>query len=328
MRISVLIPVFDEARSLGPLYEELVAVAAKVRLDLEFVFVDDGSRDGSHAILLQLAARDRRVKALRLRRNYGQTAALAAAIDHATGDVLVPIDADGQNDPRDIPRLVERLDEGFDVVSGWRRQRRDVLLSRRLPSWVANRLVSAWTGVRLHDHGCSLKAFRARFLRDLRLYGEMHRFLAVYAAWDGARVTELEVNHRPRVHGYSKYGIGRTARVVLDMLTFKLLCRYGTRPVHLFGGFGLLLIVAGLVIALAVAIELLIPGPFAHRGAALVLAATLACAGAIAVMLGMVAELVIRTYHEVGGRPIYELDESPGGPRPTASAARGYTRSD
>ena len=309
MLLSILIPVYNEDENLELLHGEIAAVAESHDLDLEMVFVDDGSTDRSWDVLTSLAERDERVRCVRFRRNFGQTAGLAAAIDHARGEVLIPMDADLQNDPADIPRLLEKLDEGFDVVSGWRRDRKDKMVSRRLPSMMANRLISWWAGVHLHDYGCSLKAYRSEFLREVRLYGEMHRFVPIYASWAGARVTEMVVNHRARRFGVSKYGINRTFKVLLDMLTVKFLGDYSTKPIYLFGGAGAsLAVIASLLVVTAIGIELS-PIEWRHNFSVLMLASFLATAALILVMMGLLAEIIVRTYHESQNKPIYLVKE-------------------
>ena len=233
-RISVVIPVYNEAENLADLHRELTASLASVGQSYEIVVVDDGSTDSSFERLRAIEAADPRVRVLRLRRNFGQTAAFSAGFDHARGEIVVTSDGDLQNDPADIPRLLAKLDEGYDMVCGWRQQRRDPV-SKKIPSWFANRIISAATGVRLHDYGCSLKAMRSEVVKGLRLYGEMHRFIPAVASWMGVTLAEVPVNHRPRTRGRSKYGLGRTVRVLLDLFTVKFLLAYGTRPAHLFG---------------------------------------------------------------------------------------------
>src|SRR6516165_1227871 len=235
MDISVLIPVYDEAAILPELYRELSATLERLPLSAEIIFADDGSRDGSAAVLDGFAETDPRARTLHLSRNFGQTAALMAAIANSTGDVIIPMDGDGQNDPADIPRLLAKLAEGFDVVSGWRLAREDNALTRRMPSVIANRLISAVVRVPLHDYGCTLKAYRREVVEDVRLYGEMHRFIPIYAAWEGARVTELPVAHHPRRFGQSKYGLGRIFRVMLDLLMIYFIDRAFDRPIQFFG---------------------------------------------------------------------------------------------
>jgi glycosyltransferase involved in cell wall biosynthesis len=319
MKLSILIPVYNEEENVDRLYRQIVEVVDRQGYDAEMIFVDDGSRDRSFEELSRLAARDARCRVVRFRRNFGQTAALAAAIAHATGDIFIPLDADLQNDPADIPRLIAKLDEGFDVVSGWRKARQDVFFSRRLPSVLANRLISWWTGVHLHDYGCSLKAYRAEVLRDVRLYGEMHRFVPIYASWAGARVTELVVNHRARQFGVSKYGINRTFKVLLDMLTVKFLGSYSTKPIYLFGGVGTALLALGLLVALGVIVGRVIwtSPPFQHNMSLLLLSTFLVTVGVMLVMMGLLAEIIVRTYHEAQDKPIYMVKEvlnpAPGG---------------
>src|SRR3954453_5663209 len=238
--LSVLVPVFNEAQNVDPLHGELDAVLRPSGLRYELIFVDDGSTDGTAARLRAIQDRDpEHVRIAFLRRNCGQTAALSAALDLARGDVLVPMDGDRQNDPADIPRLLARLDQGYDVVSGWRRDRKDAWLTRKGPSWIANRLVARLSGVELHDFGCTLKIYRRRVLEGVRLYGEMHRFIPIFASWKRARVTELEVHHRARKSGRTKYGLGRTLNVVLDLVLIRFYQRYAQRPIHLFGRIGL-----------------------------------------------------------------------------------------
>ena len=238
--LSVLIPMFNEVDNVEPLHAELDAVLRPLRLGYELIFVDDGSTDGTTVKLETIQHGDpEHVRVVFLRRNCGQTAALSAALDLARGEILVPIDGDRQNDPADIPRLLNEIEAGYDVVSGWRKDRHDAFVMRKVPSWIANRLVARLSGVFLHDFGCTLKAYRRRVLEGVRLYGEMHRFIPIFAAWQGARVTELVVNHRPRTAGRTKYGLGRTFHVVLDLILIRFLQRYAQRPLHFFGQFGL-----------------------------------------------------------------------------------------
>ncbi len=240
INLSVLIPVFNEVDNVEPLHAELDAVLRGRSSTYELIFVDDGSTDGTRAKLNAIQGRDpAHVRVIRLARNSGQTAALTAALDQARGEILVPIDGDRQNDPADIPRLLEQIDAGYDVVSGWRKRRHDALVTRKVPSWLANRLVARISGVPLHDFGCTLKAYRRGVLQGVRLYGEMHRFIPIFAAWQGGRVIELVVNHRPRTAGRTKYGLGRTFNVVLDLILIRFLQRYSQRPLHFFGRFGL-----------------------------------------------------------------------------------------
>jgi glycosyltransferase involved in cell wall biosynthesis len=305
--ISVVIPVYNEAEALPELYRALAATLDPLPQSAEIIFADDGSSDNSAAALDDFAESDPRVRVLHLSRNYGQTAALMAAIQNSTGAVVIPMDGDGQNDPADIPRLLAKLDEGYDVVSGWRVARRDDALTRRLPSLVANRLISALLRVPLHDYGCTLKAYRREVVEDVRLYGEMHRFIPIYAAWEGARVTELEVAHHPRRFGRSKYGISRIARVLLDLLILYFIDRAFDRPIQFFGKLGLacLLLAVGImgwagVLKYADGVTLIqTPLPL--------LAATVGLSGVLFLLLGIIAEVQTRIYFEARGRPPYKI---------------------
>jgi len=306
MDISVVIPVYNEVEALPELHQALTDALDRISQSAEIVFVDDGSSDGSATVLDTLAHADARVQVLHLRRNYGQTAALMAAFQHSTGDVIIPMDGDGQNDPGDIPRLLDKLSEGFDVVSGWRTQRDD-RFSRRLPSVVANRLISSLLGVPLHDYGCTLKAYRREVVEDIRLYGEMHRFIPIYAAWEGASVTELPVSHHARQHGKSKYGLGRISRVFLDLVIMYFIDRAFDRPMQFFGKLGLAFWgLAGLTFVWAVVLKFgyevsLIQTPLP------LLAATIGLSGVLFILLGLIAEVQARIYFEARGKPPYKV---------------------
>lgn len=323
--LTVIVPVFNEVDNVELLCEEVHAALDPLAIDFELIYVDDGSTDGTSEVLGRLAQRWPKVRCATLRRNFGQTAALSAGIDLARGDVLLPMDGDLQNDPADIPRLFQKIREGYDVVSGWRRRRRDSLWSRRLPSLVANRLVSLISGVRLHDFGCTLKAYRQKILEDVRLYGEMHRFVPIYAAWQGARVVELEVRHRPRSQGRSKYGVGRTFRVVLDLVLLRFLDRYSQRPMHLFGGFGLIaLLLAFLTFALAAFFKIVkLAGEPSNDFVKAygkdfvetplpVLVVLFAVTGILSILMGLLAEMVMRTYFESQNKRPYAFKGSEG----------------
>jgi glycosyltransferase involved in cell wall biosynthesis len=273
MKLSVIIPVYNEEENVSELYGELRAVLGGAPWDSEIIMVDDGSTDRSAECIARIAERDSRVRLVRFSRNFGQTAAILAGIDHATGEVLVPMDADLQNDPADIPRLLAKIEDGYDVVSGWRKNRQDRLWSRRVPSKLANKIISRWTGVVLNDYGCTLKAYRATALKGQQLYGEMHRFIPIYASWRGGRITEVVVNHRPRRFGTSKYGIGRTFKVLLDLITVKFLGGYTTKPAYLFGGIGFSLAGVGAVLATISVVEWLTTNTWPHKMTALMLAA-------------------------------------------------------
>src|SRR5688500_2220355 len=244
--LSLFLPVLNEEDNLRPMHEKIRAALDSLGKSAEVIFVDDGSTDKSLAILKEIAASDDRVRVISLRRNYGQTAAMSAGIDAARGDILIPMDADLQNDPADIARLLEKLNEGYDVVSGWRKNRQDKLISRKIPSQIANRIISWIGGVPLHDYGCSLKAYRREVIQDVRLYGEMHRFIPIYASWAGARVAEIPVDHHARTMGKSKYGISRTIKVIFDLMTIKFMAEYHTKPIYVFGTFGLLAFIASI----------------------------------------------------------------------------------
>jgi glycosyltransferase involved in cell wall biosynthesis len=310
MQLSVVIPCYNEEESLPALLQALDAALPGLERTYEVIIVDDGSTDGSYA-LLRAAARTRPwLRLVRLRRNFGQTAAMSAGFDRARGEVVVPMDADLQNDPADIGRLLAEIDEGFDVVSGWRKDRKDRALTRRLPSVMANWLIGRVTGVRIHDYGCTLKAYRREVLREVHLYGEMHRFLPALAAWAGARIGELVVTHHPRRAGVSKYGLGRTLKVLLDLLTVKFLGGWATKPIYVFGLLGLLLCALGMGAAGIVVVEkIYLPDAPAHRNPLLLLATFLFIIGMQSVMLGLLAEIGVRTYHESQHKPIYVVRE-------------------
>jgi glycosyltransferase involved in cell wall biosynthesis len=307
--VSVIVLVYNEVDSVEPLHRELMGVMDALGPTFEVVYIDDGSRDGSTERMGQLASRDARVRVVSFRRNFGQTAAVQAGIDNSRGDVLVFLDGDMQNDPHDIPHLLEKINEGYDVVSGWRRDRHDDA-TRVLPSRVANWLIAWVTGVRLSDFGCTLKAYRREVIEDVKLYGEMHRFIPVFASMVGARITELPVNHRPRTYGKSKYSLSRTSRVALDLITVKLLGSYSTKPMYFFGfaGFGLWAI--ALVLAAIVIIQKLLPPyVYAHNNPLLLLSVVLVIVGVQFILMGLLAELAVRTYHESQGKPTYVVRE-------------------
>jgi glycosyltransferase involved in cell wall biosynthesis len=320
--LSIVIPVFNEAANVAELHQQLTASLEPMGRPYEILVVDDGSTDGTLQRLVEIEGRDRRVRVLRLRRNFGQTAAFSAGFDHARGEIVVTSDGDLQNDPADIPRLVARLEEGgFDLVCGWRKERQDPL-SKKVPSWFANRLISWATGVHLSDYGCSLKAIRAEVVRNLRLYGEMHRFIPAVASWMGVSVAEMPVNHRPRTRGQSKYGLGRTVRVLLDLFTVKFLGAYGTRPSHLFGGWGLVFGGAGLgVLGYLTWLKLFADEAIGGRPL-LVLGALAFVTGLMLVMVGLLAEMLVRIYHESQGKATYVVKEMPPAAQPEPEPER------
>jgi glycosyltransferase involved in cell wall biosynthesis len=306
--ISVVIPVHDEEDNVPPLHDALTHSLDKLGRPYEIIFVDDGSRDETYARLAEAARRDSHVKLVKLRRNYGQTAAMAAGFDHATGAVIIPMDGDLQNDPEDISRLLDKFDEGYDVVSGWRRDRQDSF-GRRLPSKMANWLIGRVTGVRLHDYGCTLKAYRAEIVHETRLYGEMHRFLPALADQAGARITEIPVQHHARIAGRSKYGIGRTVKVLLDLVTVKFLSVWSTKPSYVFGGSGFVLCGLGSLFILWTAYQRIFNGVYVYRQPSLLVGVFLFTIGFMVFMMGLLAELIIRTYHESQSKPVYLVQE-------------------
>lgn len=310
MDLSIVVPLYNERDNLAPLHRELTQVLEGLHKSYEILFVDDGSGDGGEAVLRKLAASDAHVRVIRLARNSGQTAALACGFQHTQGNVVVAIDADGENNPADIPILLAKLDEGYDLVSGWRTERwRGAGLSRRLPSIIANTMISRATGVKLHDYGCTLKAYRGDIARRLMLYGEMHRFVPVIASELGARIAEQQVSFRTRRTGHSKYGPGRIVRTVLDLLTVLFLSGYSTRPIQVFGAIGVFLSSLGSVWTAVLVFEKVILGwPLGNRPA-LLLAVLLVVVGVQFVSLGLIGEMITRTYHESQEKPIYVIKE-------------------
>ncbi len=310
MNLSIIVPIFNEQNNLKPLYARLKKTLPETSSDYEIILIDDESSDNSTDILENLAISDPSVKLIFLKRNSGQTAAIAAGIKHAQGDIIVTLDADLQNDPTDIKKLLAKIDEGYDVVSGWRKNRKDKLITRKIPSWIANRLIARITGVRIHDFGCAIKAYRANIFKHIDLYGEMHRFMPAYAAWAGAKITEIEVKHHPRVHGKSKYGLSRTFKVVLDLITAKFLGDYSTKPIYIFGGLGLISLFTGFLSAIASLIIKYGWGISIVRTPLLILSVLLILLGFQFILMGLLAELVIRIYHESRDKPIYIIEKT------------------
>lgn len=307
--LSVVIPVLNEEDNIRPLYNKLLVAMAEVGRSFEIIFIDDGSRDTSFKQLTQLAEIDQRIKVVKFVRNFGQTAALSAGIDHSTGKIIIPMDADLQNDPADITRLLEKMDEGFDVVSGWRKDRQDELWTRLIPSWTANKIISTISRVPLHDYGCSLKAYRREVIKDVRLYGEMHRFVPIYATWHGARVAEIPVTHHARQFGQSKYGLSRTFKVVLDLITVKFMSTYFTKPIYVFGtaGFGCMGL-SLLAFVWMVVLKYCYDTTFIETPLP-VLTAMFFIVGIQFVLMGLLSEVLMRTYHESQGKRIYAVDK-------------------
>jgi glycosyltransferase involved in cell wall biosynthesis len=308
MRLSVVIPVFNEGETLGYLQDALNQALGRLDYSWEVVFVDDGSRDNSFSLLVSYVEQDPEHYVLvALRRNFGQTAAIAAGVDHAEGDIIVLMDADMQNDPADIPLLLEKIDDGYDVVSGWRIKRQDTFFTRILPSRVANGLISWVTGVKLHDYGCTLKAYRREVLTGFRLYGEMHRFIPAYAGYVGAKIIEVPVKHHPREHGKTNYGLERTLKVILDLFTVKFLISYSHKPLYLFGGTGMVLMTLGAATLLVLMIRRLAYGISAFTSPLFPTSFVFLVMGFQSLLMGLIAELQVRTYHEAQAKPTYTL---------------------
>jgi glycosyltransferase involved in cell wall biosynthesis len=309
MELSIVVPIFNEEENLEPLMAEIDSVLSSLEKSYEIIAVDDGSRDGTFEVLTRLHRNHPALHVIRLKRNFGQTAALAAGLAHVQGEIVVLMDGDGQNDPADIPALLAKIDQGNDLVVGWRINRQDPFLNRRLPSMIANRLISWTTRLKLHDYGCTLKAMRKEIARSLKLYGEMHRFIPAIAYERGAQVAEVGVNHRRRLHGRSKYSIMRTLRVMLDLLTVKFLSSYSTRPAHVFGPIGVISGLIGFALALYLSVQKLVYSMEIGNRPLLLLAVLLIFIGIQFVTMGLLGEMLARTYHESQDRPIYVIGE-------------------
>jgi glycosyltransferase involved in cell wall biosynthesis len=308
MNLSLIIPVFNEQDNLPLLFEAIYKVMPPLDQSWEVILVDDGSRDNSLSVLKEYAQKDpSHVRVISFRRNFGQTAAIAAGLDYAQGEIIVLLDADMQNDPADIPMMLAKLDEGYDLVSGWRKSRKDNALTRNLPSMMANWLISRVTGVHLHDYGCTLKVYRRDVLEGFRLYGEMHRFIPVYASSVGAKITEMPVNHHPRKFGKTKYGLERTAKVVLDLFTVKFLVAYSSKPIYLFGGTGGLLMVISSIIMIYLFVRRLFFLVSVTGSPLLQVSVMLFILGFQSMLMGLIAELLVRTYHESQRKPTYTV---------------------
>jgi len=305
--LSLVIPVFNEQESLDQLYKEITVSCEKLNKSYEVIFIDDGSTDDSLNVLIRLQKRDPRICVIRLRKNFGQTAALSAGFDHSCGDIIITLDADLQNDPEDFGMLIDKMEEGYDLVSGWRKKRKDKLFTRRLPSMMANWIISVITRVKLHDYGCTLKAFRREVVKNINLYGEMHRFIPAIASNIGITIAEVEVNHRPRRHGKSKYSLMRFTKVVLDLLTVKFMLSYATRPLQIFGIFGLISGMAGGVIGAILSYQRLVLKQGIADRPLLLLAVLLMVVGFQFITLGLLAEILVRAYHESIGKRIYYI---------------------
>lgn len=311
--ISIVIPLYNEEENVELLYESVSMALKESGRRWEIIMVDDGSSDATLAILKKIAAGETSVKVISFRRNFGQTAAMAAGFDNAEGEVVIPMDGDLQNDPDDIPRLLEKVEEGFDVVSGWRKDRKDRFINRKLPSMIANWLISKITGVHLHDYGCTLKAYRREVLENINLYGEMHRFIPALASLNGARVTEIPVNHRERKYGTSKYGISRTFKVILDLVTVKFLLSYSTKPIQIFGGLGIISLLFGFFSFVEISIGKVVYGVDVTGNPFFLLFVLFTLIGIQFISMGLLGEINIRTYFESQGKPIYVIREIVGG---------------
>jgi glycosyltransferase involved in cell wall biosynthesis len=305
--ISVVVPLFNEEESIVPLYNQLLPVLTRQDKTFEIIFINDGSSDGSQTVLCRLADADKQVKVINFRRNFGQTAAMSAGFDHARGAIVIPMDADLQNDPADIPLLLEKLAEGYDVVSGWRKDRQDNEIMRIFTSRLANWLIGVFTGVKLHDSGCSLKAYRAEILRGTRLYGEMHRFIPALANLMGARICEVPVTHHPRAFGKSKYGFKRILKVLLDLVTVKFLADFSTKPLYMFGGIGVALFALATLAGAETIWERVTYGTYVHNNPVILIAVFLGTLAVNFIVMGLLAELIVRTYHESQDKPIYHI---------------------
>jgi len=308
--LSILIPIFNEEENIPSLYDRLLAALKKIGRPYEVIFIDDGSSDGSLEILLDISKKNSNVKIISFSRNFGQTAALSAGIDCSRGEILIPMDGDLQNDPEDILPLLEKIEEGYDAVSGWRKDRKDPFFTRRLPSTIANKMISLISGVRLHDYGCTLKAYKRDILKNIRLYGEMHRFIPIYAQWIGARVAEIPVNHFPRRSGSSNYGLSRIFKVILDLMVVKFLLSYSQKPIYVFGGMGFFMIL-GAFLSGGYAIYLKI-----FKGVSFILTplpllcVLLLMLGFLSILMGFLAEILTRTYYESQRKPTYQIKET------------------
>ena len=310
MFISIVIPIYNEEENIPHLYEELKSALAELGHPYELILVDDGSKDSSFQLLAKLARTEPNIKVIRFRKNFGQTAALSAGFNHARGDYVITLDADLQNDPRDIKKMLElAVREGYEIVSGWRRDRKDDLITRKVPSIIANRLISKLTAVHLHDYGCTLKVYKREVVKNLHLYGETHRFIPALASWMGVKVTEIQVNHRPRKYGRSKYGLGRIFTVILDLINVKFLISYSTRPIQVFGGLGLISLAGGSISFAGLLFMKLVQGTDMTGNPLLFLTILFILVAVQLITMGLLGEINIRTYHETQGKPIYTIAE-------------------
>jgi glycosyltransferase involved in cell wall biosynthesis len=308
--LSIVIPIFNEAENIEPLFFQLIIELKLLKKEFEIIFVNDGSHDGSDLILLKLAKKYKYCKTINLKRNYGQTAAMMAGFEFSQGEIVIPMDGDLQNDPSDIKHLIAKINEGFDVVSGWRKYRQDHALKRNFLSRVANQIISKVSGVHLHDYGCTLKAYRKNIISNIRLYGEMHRFIPIYASWLGARIAEIPVKHHKRRYGQSKYGVERIFKVILDLLVIKFFSKYSTKPIYIFGGFGLTVISLSFLTSLWALYLKLFNGTSLIQTPLPLISVTLFITGILSILMGLLAEIVIRTYYESQDKSIYLVKDT------------------
>ncbi|MGL4370551.1 MAG: glycosyltransferase family 2 protein [Spirochaetota bacterium] len=308
--LSIVLPVYNEEENIELQYKRIIETVTPLKKSFEIIFVDDGSRDKSFELLSHIAKKDKRVKVVQFRRNFGQTAAMAAGIDHSIGEVIVFMDADLQNEPADIAKLLDKIEEGYDVVSGWRSNRKDRLISRKIPSKIANRLISKVTGVPLHDLGCSLKAYRSDVLKKVKLYGEMHRFIPIHASWVGAKIIELPVGHHPRQFGKSKYGLKRTFKVMLDLMTVKFLGTFATKPIYLYGGLGFVLTGLSVVCGISTILMKYFLGYNMTGNPFLLLTVMFFLLAMILILMGIQSEMLIRIYHEAQNITPYHVKKT------------------
>lgn len=308
--LTIIVPIYNEESNIRELLTNLQVVLQREQYKYEVILVNDGSQDRSAEILNDLADQDPCIKVIHFRRNFGQTSAMMAGLDHASGDIIVPIDADMQNDPEDIPRLLRKLNQGFDLVSGWRQHRKDATFTRNIPSWFANKLISKISGVKLSDYGCTLKAYRRRIIEDIKLYGEMHRFLPIYASWAGAKTTEIPVNHNPRVQGESKYGLERVFKVPLDLMVVKFLSVYSTKPIYIFGGFGFISFLLAIVSFILMVYLKFAGGTTFIQTPLPLLVVLFVLVGFLSMLMGLIAELSIRIYHESQAKSTYTVQNT------------------
>ena len=307
VELSLIVPFYNEVLNLEEFYDRTYCALEKLGLSYEIIFIDDGSSDNGAEIITQLSHRDPGVRLIQFYRNFGQTAAISAGIKYAQGKVIIPLDADNQNDPADIVHLLDKMKEGYGVVSGWRKDRKDAFLTRTLPSQLANFLISKVTGVHLKDYGCTLKAYQAHYLKPINLYGEMHRFIPAYARLVGAEIAEVPVRHHPRTKGESKYGLSRTFKVILDLITIKFLGAFATKPLYLFGGMGFAFLFLSVLLSGWVLVDKYVYNVFAHRNPFLLISVFLGMVGVMMIMMGLMAELLVRIYHESQGKETYHI---------------------